>query len=190
MFPPRWRARCSRRRTTRRGASWSGSYWCERPGNHLLALSDPAYPPALANIADPPPLLYLRGRPELLTAPALAIVGSRNATSQGKANAEVFAAALSCAGLAIVSGLALGIDAAAHRGALGGIGSTVAVIGTGADQFYPAANRALARHIAARGAGQRYPSARPWDTIFRRNRIISGLAAGVRSGRAAARSAR
>ena len=108
--------------------------WLGEPGSHLLTLLDADYPAALAHIPDPPPLLYLKGRPELLAAPMLAIIGSRNATLQGKANAEVFAQALSCAGLTIVSGLALGIDAAAHLGALGGVGSTVAVIGTGIER--------------------------------------------------------
>jgi DNA processing protein len=165
--------------------------WCARPGNYLLTLTDRAYPAALANIADPPPLLYLKGRPELLAAPSLAMVGSRNATLQGKANAEVFAEALSCAGLTIVSGLALGIDAAAHRGALGGIGATVAVIGTGADSVYPAANRALAQRIAVEGCiASEYPLGTPplGHNFPRRNRIISGLAAGVLVVEAAARS--
>jgi DNA processing protein len=165
--------------------------WCAQPGNHLLTLADPAYPPALANIADPPPLLYLRGRPELLTAPALAMVGSRNATEQGKSNAEVFAEALSRAGLTIVSGLALGIDAAAHRGALAGIGSTVAVIGTGADLVYPARNAELARRIAAEGCVvSEYALGTPplAHNFPRRNRIISGLAAGVLVVEAAAKS--
>ena len=97
-------------------------------------------------------MLYVKGRVELLNAPALAIVGSRNATPQGESNAEAFAAALANAGLTIVSGLALGIDAAAHRGGLRGVGSTIAVIGTGIDRVYPARNQALARDIAASGA--------------------------------------
>ena len=156
--------------------------WLAQSGNHLLTLHDAAYPPALANIADPPPLLYLKGWPELLAAPMLAVVGSRNATLQGKTNAEVFSQALSCAGLTIVSGLALGIDAAAHTGALGGAGSTVAVIGTGADTVYPARNHALAHRIAREGCiVSEYPLGTPplSATFPRRNRIISGLAAGV-----------
>jgi DNA processing protein len=165
--------------------------WCAQPGNRLLTMLDPDYPQALASIADPPPLLYLKGRPELLSAPALAIVGSRNATQQGMANAEVFAQALSCAGVTIVSGLALGIDAAAHRGALGGTGSTVAVIGTGADTVYPALNHALAHRIAAEGCiVSEYPLGTPplGHNFPRRNRIISGLAAGVLVVEAAAKS--
>ncbi len=165
--------------------------WLQAPGNSLLTLLDPAYPAALAQIPDPPALLYLKGRPELLAAPALAVVGSRNATLQGKANAEVFAQALSCAGLTIVSGLALGIDAAAHHGALGGAGSTVAVIGTGVDIFYPARNRGLAQRIALEGCivSEYALGTPPLPSNFpRRNRIISGLAAGVLVVEAAAQS--
>jgi DNA processing protein len=165
--------------------------WLDQPGNHLLTLLDAAYPPALLHIPDPPPLLYLKGWPELLAAPMLAVVGSRNATQQGKANAEVFSHALSCAGLTIVSGLALGIDAAAHQGALGGVGSTVAVIGTGADTVYPARNHALAHRIAAEGCivSEYALGTPPLASNFpRRNRIISGLAAGVLVVEAAAHS--
>ena len=165
--------------------------WLEQPGNHLLTLLDAAYPVALAQIPDPPPLLYLKGRPELLAAPMLAIVGSRNATLQGMANAEVFAQALSCAGLTIVSGLALGIDAAAHLGALGGVGSTVAVIGTGIERVYPARNHALAHRIATEGCivSEYALGTPPLSANFpRRNRIISGLAAGVLVIEAAAQS--
>jgi DNA processing protein len=165
--------------------------WLGQPGNHLLTLSDPDYPAALAHIPDPPPLLYLKGRPELLAAPMLAVVGSRNATLQGQANAEVFSQALSCAGVTIVSGLALGIDAAAHLGALGGVGSTVAVIGTGADTVYPARNHALAHRIAVEGCivSEYALGTPPLSANFpRRNRIISGLAAGVLVVEAAAQS--
>jgi DNA processing protein len=165
--------------------------WLARPGNSLLTLLDPAYPDCLSHIADPPPLLYLKGRPELLAGPALAVVGSRNATLQGKANAEVFSQALSGAGLTIVSGLALGIDAAAHEGALRGVGSTVAVIGTGIDTIYPARNQALARRIAEDGCivSEYALGTPPLAANFpRRNRIISGLAAGVLVVEAAAQS--
>jgi DNA processing protein len=165
--------------------------WLAQPGNQLLTMRDCAYPEALAHIPDPPPLLYLKGRAELLAAPMLAIVGSRNATLQGMANAEVFAQALSCAGLTIVSGLALGIDAAAHLGALGGIGSTVAVIGTGANTVYPARNHALAHRIAEEGCivSEYALGTPPLSGNFpRRNRIISGLAAGVLVIEAAAQS--
>jgi DNA processing protein len=165
--------------------------WLAQPSHHLLTLHDPRYPATLAHIPDPPPLLYLRGRPELLAGPALAIVGSRNATLQGCANAEVFAEALSGAGLTIVSGLALGIDAAAHAGGLRAIGSTVAVIGTGADLVYPARNRDLAQRIAAEGCiVSEYSLGTPAvaANFPRRNRVISGLAAGVLVVEAADRS--
>jgi DNA processing protein len=156
--------------------------WLRMPGHHLLTLHDPGYPRLLANIADPPLLLYINGRVELLAQPALAIVGSRNASTQGKANAARFAHALSDAGLAIVSGLALGIDAAAHEGALRGAGSTIAVVGTGLDRIYPARNEALARRIAGQGCiVSEYPLGTPAMACNfpRRNRIISGLSAGV-----------
>ena len=156
--------------------------WLAQPGNELITLLDPAYPPLLAEIADAPLLLYIRGRRELLHGAALAIVGSRNASVQGQANALAFAQALSEAGLTIVSGLALGIDTSAHDGALRGCGSTVAVIGTGADRIYPARNALLARRSALEGCRV---SDSPLGTPPRpehfpqRNRIISGLAAGV-----------
>jgi DNA processing protein len=165
--------------------------WLAQPGHHVLTLHDAAYPEVLANIADPPMLLYISGRRELLARPALAIVGSRNASAQGKANAEGFAHALSDAGMTIVSGLALGIDAAAHQGALRGAGSTIAVVGTGVGQVYPVRNRALAQRIAAQGCiVSEYPLGTPplSPNFPRRNRIISGLSAGVLVVEAAARS--
>ncbi len=155
--------------------------WLEQPGNALVTLADAAYPRMLLEIADPPPLLYARGRLELLTRSCLAVVGSRNSTAQGAANAESFAKALSNAGLTVVSGLALGIDAAAHRGGLAGPGSTVAVLGTGIDVIYPRSNAALAAEIAERGL---LLSEFPLGTgaiasnFPRRNRLISGLAQG------------
>jgi DNA processing protein len=165
--------------------------WLEAPSHHVLALGDAAYPQALANIPDPPLLLYIRGRIDLLARPALAIVGSRNATVQGKANASAFAGALSEAGVCVVSGLALGIDAAAHEGALRGAGSTIAVVGTGADLFYPARNRALAERIAGEGCivSEYALGTPPTSGNFpRRNRIISGLSSGVLVIEAAAQS--
>jgi DNA processing protein len=164
--------------------------WRERPGHRVLALGEPGYPELLANIPDPPLLLYIKGRVELLASPMLAMVGSRNASLQGKANAQAFAETLSGAGLCIVSGLALGIDAAAHEGALNGArigalsgaGSTVAVIGTGPDLVYPARNRGLCERIAAEGCiVSEYPIGTPPlpGNFPKRNRIISGLAAGV-----------
>lgn len=165
--------------------------WASQPGNHLITLADAAYPQALLEIADPPTLLYVKGRAELLNNRALAIVGARNATAQGASNAEQFARELSRGGLTIVSGLALGCDAAAHTGALDGIGSTVAVVGTGADRIYPPRNQDLARRIAEHGAiVSEFPLGTPAlrDNFPRRNRIISGLARGVLVVEAAARS--
>jgi DNA processing protein len=157
--------------------------WAGEEGNHLLTLVDVAYPRSLLEIADPPPVLYVKGDPALLARDALAIVGSRAPTMQGEANAKAFAASLSAAGLTIVSGLAQGIDAAAHRGALvveGG--STIAVIGTGIDRIYPANNAALAREIAAKGVIlSEFPLGTPparWN-FPRRNRLIAGLSLGV-----------
>lgn len=156
--------------------------WLSEPGNRVLTLHGPDYPSLLAEIPDAPLMLYIRGRAELLHGAALAIVGSRNASVQGQANARAFARALSEAGLTIVSGLALGIDTAAHDGALHGCASTVAVIGTGADRIYPARNAALARRIAEEGClVSEYPLGTPPrpEHFPQRNRIISGLAAGV-----------
>jgi DNA processing protein len=165
--------------------------WASAPGNAILTLADEVYPRQLLDTPDPPSVLYLKGRADLLGAPALAIVGSRNATPQGESNAEAFAAALSDAGLTIVSGLALGIDAAAHRGGLRGKGSTVAVIGTGIDRVYPARNQALARAIAEGGAiVSEFALGTPAlkENFPRRNRIISGLARGCLVVEAAERS--
>ena len=156
--------------------------WLAQEGNQLVSLLDPDYPPLLADIPDAPLLLYIRGRSALLHGAALAIVGSRNASVQGQANARAFAQALSEAGLTIVSGLALGIDTAAHEGALRGCASTVAVIGTGIDRIYPARNAALARRIAQDGCMvSEYPLGTPPrpEHFPQRNRIISGLTAGV-----------
>ncbi len=159
--------------------------WAAEPDSHVLTLADDGYPRALLDIADPPVLLYVKGDPALLQKPALAIVGARTATAQGEANAEAFARALAAQGFTIVSGLALGIDAAAHRGALGAgraAGGTVAVIGTGIDRIYPARNAALAREIAAAGAiVSELPLGTPplAHNFPRRNRLIAGLAQGV-----------
>jgi DNA processing protein len=145
----------------------------------------------LLEIADPPLMLYAKGRLDLLASRALAVVGSRNATAQGVANAEKFSEVLSGAGLTISSGMALGIDTAAHRGGLRGVGSTVAVIGTGADIVYPARNRELAHRIAAEGCiVSEYALGTPAlaANFPRRNRIISGLARGVLVVEAAAQS--
>ena len=156
--------------------------WLQVECNHLLTLADDDYPSQLLEIADPPPLLYLKGRRELLRQPGFAVVGSRNATPSGLQNAEAFARSLSEAGFTIISGMALGIDAAAHRGGLAAKGSSIAVVGTGLDLVYPARNKALARDLAGNGLiisefalgtpalAQNFP---------RRNRIISGLSRGV-----------
>ena len=165
--------------------------WADEPGNALISLADRNYPRQLLQTPDPPTLLYAKGRVELLNRPALAVVGSRNATPQGVANAEAFAASVSRAGFTVVSGLALGIDAAAHRGGLGGPCSTVAVIGTGADRVYPARNRDLAQRIAMDGViVSEFPLGTPAlaGNFPRRNRVISGLARGVLVVEAAERS--
>ena len=165
--------------------------WRELPGNAIVTLDDPAYPPALLTMSDPPALLYIKGRLELLHAKGVAVVGSRSATPQGVEDAERFACALSEAGLAVVSGLALGIDGAAHRGALTGRGSTIAVIGTGADLVYPAAHQLLARQIAAEGAiVSEWPLGTPARAANfpQRNRLIAGLVGGVLIVEAAMRS--
>ena len=165
--------------------------WAAEPGNTLLTLADAAYPQRLLDVPDPPTVLYAKGRTEWLNAPALAIVGSRNATPQGESNAEAFAAALADAGLSIVSGLALGIDAAAHRGGLRGKASTIAVIGTGIDRVYPARNQSLARDIAEHGCIiSEFPLGTPAlkENFPRRNRIISGLSRGCLVVEAAERS--
>ena len=149
--------------------------WAAQPGQHIVTK-------ALLEIADPPCLLYVRGNPGLLEKRGLAVVGSRNATPQGVQTAENFAKALAGKGLAIISGLALGIDAAAHRGALAAGGETIAVIGTGADRLYPARNRELALAIAEHGAiVSEFPLGTPAiaANFPRRNRIISGLSRGV-----------
>lgn len=156
--------------------------WAGQANQHILTLADPGYPRQLLNIADPPTLLFVRGDPSLLQRPALGIVGSRNATPQGLRNATQFSATLAENGLCIVSGLALGIDTAAHRGALGAAGATIAVIGTGADRVYPARNRDLALSIAERGAiVSEFPLGTPpiAANFPRRNRIIAGLSLGV-----------
>src|SRR6266436_4056456 len=121
--------------------------WAARPEHRVLTLADTEYPRQLLEIADPPALLYVSGSAKLLSSPALAVVGSRNATPQGLKNAHAFARTLSDAGLAIVSGLALGVDGEAHRGGLAGRGSTLAVLGTGVDVTYPRRNAPLAAEI-------------------------------------------
>ena len=155
--------------------------WAGQDGACILTLDDPAYPPLLAEIPDAPPVLYVRGDPALLSDPQLAIVGSRNPTPQGAETTQALARYLAGCGLTIVSGLALGIDGAAHRGALEA-GRSVAVLGTGLDRVYPATHRDLARQIAETGAlVSELPPRTParGENFPRRNRIISGLALGT-----------
>lgn len=155
--------------------------WLEDPANSIITLADPDYSSLLLNIPDPPPLLYLKGKRALLSSPMLAIVGSRNATPQGLSNAEAFAEAASNAGLCIASGLALGVDTAAHRGGLRGIAASIAVLGTGLDMVYPARNRELAHELAEKGALiSEFPLGTPaiGSNFPRRNRIISGMSRG------------
>ena len=155
--------------------------WLAKANNHIVTLADPDYPKALLEIADPPPLLYAKGNIALLNKLSIAIVGSRNASVQGEKNAEAFAQGLAVHGLCIVSGLALGIDGAAHRGALKAKGDTIAVVGTGLDMVYPAQHRDLAHQIASSGL---IISEFPLGTLSkpqnfpRRNRLISGLSLG------------
>lgn len=156
--------------------------WLANPAHEIIAWDDADYPRALLDLGYSPLALFFVGRRELLNRPALAIVGSRNSTAQGADNARAFAETLSHAGLTIVSGLAVGVDAAAHVGALEGVGSTLAVVGTGLDRVYPARNRELAHRIAAHGGliSEFPPGTPPREKNFpRRNRLISGLARGV-----------
>lgn len=165
--------------------------WLDDPTNHIVTLADEAYPRLLLETSDPPPLLYLKGNPGLLNRNALAVVGSRNATPQGISNAEAFARELSAGGFTIVSGLALGIDAAAHRGGLAGAASSIAVVGTGLDIVYPARNRDLAHQLAAEGAlVSEFALGMPAlaSNFPRRNRLLSGLARGCLIVEAALRS--
>lgn len=155
--------------------------WLTQPGNLIVTLADAEYPKSLLEIADPPPFLYAKGDLSLLNQPSIAIVGSRNASVQGEKNAEAFAAGLCDYGLCIVSGLALGIDGAAHRGALKANGATIAVVGTGLDIVYPAKHRDLAHQIAQHGLiVSEFDLGSPSkpQNFPKRNRIISGLSLG------------
>ncbi|MGI9211805.1 MAG: DNA-processing protein DprA [Methylococcaceae bacterium] len=166
--------------------------WLAEPGRQVLIKGHPGYPPLLAEIADPPPLLFVVGNVECLSGCNLAIVGSRNPSPGGVRTAHEFSEALSRAGLGIVSGLALGIDAACHQGAVAAGGITIAVGGTGPDQIYPHSHRRLAEAIlASHGAlvTEFPPGTRPSAGNFpRRNRIISGLTLGTLVVEAAPRS--
>ena len=159
------------------------SWLAESDRHHLLSLGDARFPPELLQMADPPLLLYVLGDLQALSHPRkLAIVGSRNPTHQGAANAHQFAQALGQAGLCIVSGLALGVDGAAHEGALAAGARTIAVVGTGLDRVYPKRHLNLAHRIAKRGAlVSEFPlGTSPLPANFpQRNRIIAGLSQGT-----------
>jgi DNA processing protein len=159
--------------------------WLEAPSEsprRVITLGDPLYPASLLDTADPPLLLYAQGRTELLQAPSVAMVGSRNPTPQGLDNARAFAASLSQSGITVVSGLALGIDGAAHEGALNGPAGTIAVVGTGLDRVYPKTHLQLAHRIARQGLmlSEYTLGTPPLPPHFpQRNRIIAGLTQGT-----------
>lgn len=157
--------------------------WCEQPGQRLLTRASPDYPALLREIPDAPPLLFVRGNADLLALPQVAIVGSRHPSQTGLADARDFAAELVRAGLAVTSGLASGIDGAAHAGALQAGGHTIAVLGTGADRPYPREHRRLYGELLDHGGlvvSEFLPDTPPLAPHFpRRNRIISGLSLGV-----------
>lgn len=149
---------------------------------HVLVLGDAAYPELLLQTADPPLLLYVQGDVKLLSASGIGVVGSRHPTPQGRDNALAFSTHLSQAGWTIVSGMALGIDGAAHEGGLAGSGRTIAVVGTGLDRVYPRRHLDLARRIAQHGAivSEYAIGTPPLPPNFpQRNRIIAGLTRGT-----------
>jgi DNA processing protein len=156
--------------------------WLQQPGHNLMVMGDADYPAQLLATADPPLLLWLQGPRQLLTTPSLAIVGSRSPTAQGGDNARAFASALSRAGYTVVSGLALGVDVAAHEGALAAGGATIAVVGTGLDLVDLRRNARLATRLLAAGGlivseySLRTPVLRA--NFPKRNRIIAGLSRG------------
>jgi DNA processing protein len=156
---------------------------CFSSGIETLAFDDVAYPKLLSEIAKPPPLLFIRGDASTLSSPQLAIVGSRKPSPQGKQNARNFARILAQGGLSITSGLALGVDALAHRGALDAEGKTVAVLACGLDQIYPLRHTALAEDILDKGGAiisEFLPGTKALREHFpQRNRIISGLSYGT-----------
>jgi DNA processing protein len=166
--------------------------WLQHDRHFLITRDDPLFPPLLRRIPDPPPALFAVGDPACLVRPQVAIVGSRNATPGGLDHARSFAATLARSGFVITSGLATGVDGAAHKGCLDVGGQTIAVAGTGLDQVYPARHRDLARQISGQGAllSQFPPGIGPLAGNFpARNRVISGMSlgtlvieAGLRSG--------
>lgn len=174
---------------TQRTTHWLAEGASSGEPRALVTLADSRYPWALLEVADPPLLLFAQGRLALLSRPMLAVVGSRNATPAGCDNAHAFAQSLSEAGVTIVSGLAEGIDAAAHRGALAAVathgeqaGSTVAVVGTGLDVVYPSKHRSLAQQMAQQGLllSEFWLGAEPRPAHFpKRNRVVAGLSQGT-----------
>jgi DNA processing protein len=172
--------------------------WVTAPGydgtRHILTWDHADYPAQLLTISDPPLVLFVQGNAAALSRPAVGIVGARNATQQGVANARVFAQSLADKNITVISGMALGIDAAAHEGALNALHNpcaTVAVVGTGIDRVYPASHRDLAHRIAAQGAVvSEFPIGTPpmAHNFPRRNRLIAGLSRGVLVVEAALRS--
>lgn len=155
--------------------------WLAEPNNHLITLADEDYPRLLLETSDPPPILFAKGQLSCLQQPSIAIVGSRNPTAQGEKNAHDFAMLLAEFGFTIVSGLAIGIDAAAHRGALASKGKTIAVVGTGLDIVYPAKHRELAHEIIKQGLLiSEFSLGTPSlpQNFVQRNRVISGLSMG------------
>lgn len=156
--------------------------WLQAPGHDLITAADPRYPERLAQLPAAPLALFSRGDPDLLARPQIAIVGARSASPQGLENAQAFAAELCRRGLVVTSGLALGVDAAAHRGALAAGGLTIAACATGLDRVYPARHRELAHQIIQEGLLiSEFPTGVTARAEFfpRRNRIISGLSLGV-----------
>jgi DNA processing protein len=165
--------------------------WLDASGVELLPATSPLYPPLLAHSPDAPAVLYVRGRVPVLSDPQIAMVGSRNPTAGGRDTARVFAGFFARAGLCITSGLALGIDAASHEGALAAGGITIGVLGCGLDDMYPREHRGLAERIAATGAViSEFPPGTPARraNFPQRNRIIAGLSAGTLVVEAARRS--
>ncbi len=165
--------------------------WMAGPGHHIISCNDVCYPELLTQISDPPPLLFVHGDPDYLGSPQIAMVGSRNPSASGRRTAIDFASFLASAGITITSGLAIGIDGAAHEGALDAGGKTIAVTGTGLDRVYPARNKALAHRIVEQGAlVSEFPVGTPplRGHFPRRNRIISALSMGTLVVEAAQRS--
>lgn len=165
--------------------------WLAEVDHHLVCWGSDNYPDGLAELPDAPPVLFVQGNPELLNAAQLAVVGSRKPTESGRRNAYEFARHLASTGLVITSGLALGLDSAAHAGALDGGGFTIGVMATGPDRLYPARNRQLAERITQHGAlVTEFPTGVGVrrDYFPRRNRLISGLALGVLVAEAGRRS--